>query len=1274
MVRQSDAPASIEFGHFSILPHRRQLLVDGRPISLGGRAFDVLMALIEASGAVVSKDELLSRAWQGRIVEENRLAGEIVALRKALGANRELIRTVPGRGYQFTGEIRLRPRGAGELEVSGAAATVGSSMTQVSAGSSRSDEPPIALSPFQNPTGDPEQRDTAEQELENIARSVRVFDVGSEPVGEAVKDIPQPALVLPDKPSIAVLPCTNMSGDLEQEFFADGITEDIITALSHYPSLFVVARNSCFTYKGRAVDVKQVGCELGVRYVLEGSLRKANNRIRVTAQLVEAETGKHVWAEHYDRDLAEIFALQDEITEAVTTAIAPALAEAEQQRAMRKPPGNLDAWAAYQRGLWHVGKAAAEDNAVAQTFFRRAINLDPNFSGAYVGLAEAQSQATDFHADDLAETLRSVEVLARRAVALDGADAEARSLLAHTLWRRADYEGALSEVGRALAISPNLAYAHGTLGAALIFSGHPREGLAALEKSIRLDPRDPRSAIRLNQRALGLYFSREYQAAVGAAKHAIRSYPDFPNPYRWLAAALGQLGWIEEAKDALHKAMAVAPAAFQSSVHARVPWMRPQDHAHMLEGLREACGADHDLIQTLAGRGYQFTGEVLAHAEGAREQEASGAATMVASSMTPVSSGSSRLDEPSTAVSPFPNMSDDPEQPYFAHHANGHLRAEDPAACVLPVGPSPGGGRSSMSRTRRLAGILAADVAGYSRLMEADEESTLERLKALRRELIDPKIAEHHGRIVKTSGDGLLVEFASVVDALRCAIEVQAALADRNAPLPPDRRIEFRMGIHQGDIVVENGDIFGDGVNIAARLEGLAEPGGICVTARVQEDASGRLGVAFEDMGEQALKNITRPVRAYRLVAGRSTFARSGSGLALPDKPSIAVLPFENMSDDPGQEYFADGMVEEIITALSRIRWLFVVARNSSFVYKGQSPDVKRVGRELGVRYVLEGSVRKAGGRVRITAQLIDAVNGAHLWADHFDGSLKDVFDLQDKVALSVAGVIEPTLQAAETARSADRPTNDLTAYDLYLRAYAMALSSSARYAEALRLLESAINRDPNYGPALAWAAFCCHRLLLDGRSEDPAADRLKGTAFARRAVEVAGDDPAILANAAYTLGYLGEDIGAMMALADRALALNPSFARGWFVSGVLRLYAGQPDIAIEHAEASLRLSPRARVGWALLTIGAAHFYARRFDEAVPKLLLAIQEDPSLPNPYRYLAACYAHMGRLDEARAAIRRLRAITGVVIPDLTYLRNAEHRAFYLAGLRLAAGEAA
>ncbi len=344
---------------------------------------------------------------------------------------------------------------------------------------------------------------------------------------------------------------------------------------------------------------------------------------------------------------------------------------------------------------------------------------------------------------------------------------------------------------------------------------------------------------------------------------------------------------------------------------------------------------------------------------------------------------------------------------------------------------------------RRLAAILAADVAGYSRLIGADEGGTLERLKALRRELLDPKIAEHHGRLVKTTGDGLLVEFGSVVDALRCAVEVQREMAGRNAGVPPDNRIELRIGINVGDIVVEDGDIFGDGVNVAARLEALAEPGGICVSARVQEDAAGKLDLAFEDIGEQQLKNIARPVRVYRVRSprrrspGGRDARRSAVAAALPDKPSIAVLPFANMSGDPEQEYFVDGMVEEIITALSRIRWLFVIARNSSFTYKGQAVDVKEVARELGVRYVLEGSVRKAGQRVRITGQLIDAVTGTHLWADRFDGSLEDVFELQDKVAISVAGVIEPALQAAETARSAGRPTNDLTAYDLYLRALA---------------------------------------------------------------------------------------------------------------------------------------------------------------------------------------------------------------------------------------------
>jgi pentatricopeptide repeat protein len=574
---------------------------------------------------------------------------------------------------------------------------------------------------------------------------------------------------------------------------------------------------------------------------------------------------------------------------------------------------------------------------------------------------------------------------------------------------------------------------------------------------------------------------------------------------------------------------------------------------------------------------------------------------------------------------------------------------------------------------RKLSAIFAADVEGYSRLMGRDEVGTLRTLTAYR-VIIDRLIASHRGRIFNTAGDSVVADFASAVDAVQCAVAVQDAIAKENTDRPVAEQMRFRIGLHVGDIIVQGDNLFGDGVNIAARLEALAEPGGICVSGTVRDQIGTKLPLSFADLGEQQVKNIAQPIRAYRVRGETSPTVTPvvGSSLPLPEKPSIAVLPFANMSGDPEQEYFADGMVEEIITALSRIRWLFVIARNSSFTYKGQAIDVKQVGRELGVRYVLEGSVRKAGNRVRITGQLIDATNGAHLWADRFDGSLGDVFELQDKVAVSVAGVIEPTLQAAETARSANRPTNDLTAYDLYLRAYALVWSSARYVAEALRLLEQAIERDPYYGPALAWAAICCHRLCVAGLGTDPEADRRKAAEFARRALEVASDDPGVLANAAFSLAYFGEEIGTMIGLLDRAVVLNPSSARAWHLSGNVRLYAGQPDIAIQHVETALSLSPRARVGSSLAVIGQAHFFNRRFGEAVPKLLLAIQDDPSYPHPYRCLAACYAHMGRLDEARAIVNRMREITPAVVTDVGYLRNTEHRELFLSGLRLAAGE--
>jgi adenylate cyclase len=497
------------------------------PVALGARAVNLLSLLIERRGELVSKDALLKAVWPGRVVEEANLNVQVAKLRHILDQDRKegsCIQTVAGRGYCFVGTVR-------QPEPETHSAT-----------------PPITVPSIQ----------------------------GS-----------RAHLALPDRPSIAVLPFTNMSSDLEQEYFADGIAEDIITALSRYPSLFVIARSSCFTYKGRTVEVKQVGRELGVRYVLEGSLRRAGDRIRITAQLVEAETGNHLWAERYDRNLADIFSVQDEITEAVTIAIAPAIAGAELRRAMRRPPESLDAWAAYQRGLWHLSRATPNDNSLAEKFFQQAIDLDPNFSGGYQGLAFARNQ-TGNSWRGLLDGLNAIEALARRAVALDPANAEARSCLGMALYKRADYEGALAEIEDALVTSPNLAIAHGVFGAILAFSGYPKRGIAALERNVRLDPRDPQLAVRLNQIALARYFSREYANAVEVAKRTIRSYPDYPHIHRWLAAALGQLGRADEAREALEKAISTAPGAFDMFVRHRVPWMRPEDHAHMLAGLYKA--------------------------------------------------------------------------------------------------------------------------------------------------------------------------------------------------------------------------------------------------------------------------------------------------------------------------------------------------------------------------------------------------------------------------------------------------------------------------------------------------------------------------------------------------------------------------------------------------------------------------------------------------------------------------------------------------------------
>ena len=541
---------------------------------------------------------------------------------------------------------------------------------------------------------------------------------------------------------------------------------------------------------------------------------------------------------------------------------------------------------------------------------------------------------------------------------------------------------------------------------------------------------------------------------------------------------------------------------------------------------------------------------------------------------------------------------------------------------------------------RRLAAILAADVAGYSRLIGADEEGTLARLRAIRRELVDPKIGEHRGRIVKTTGDGLLIEFASVVDALRCAVEVQQAMRQKNADILPPERIEFRIGIHQGDIVVEDGDIFGDGVNVAARLEGISEPGGICVSARVQEDAAGRVNVEFEDIGEPELKNITRRVRAYRIHVTDSAPTTLGSlpnVLEIQNKPSIAVFPFQNMSGDPDQEYFADGMVEDIITALSRFRSLFVIARNTSSTYKGKAIDIKQVGRELGVRYVLEGSVRRAGGRVRITGQLIDTETGAHLWADKIDGTLEDVFELQDRVASSVVGAIAPAVELAESERAKRKPPANLDSYDLYLRGSAAVWAGHLR--EAITYFKRAIEKDPELAPAYGLCAGAY--VVLQAYTGVPISreEQAEAVRFANLAATLGTDDALTLVRAAQALAKFDQQYERALAMSDRAVGLNPSFASIWLIHGWVNHLSSRHQESINSFSRVLQfpeLDP-ARIG-AYSGIAYGSFYLRRYDEGCAWAEKALQKYENT----LYLIPLVANAiraGRTDEARGAVVRL-----------------------------------
>ena len=552
---------------------------------------------------------------------------------------------------------------------------------------------------------------------------------------------------------------------------------------------------------------------------------------------------------------------------------------------------------------------------------------------------------------------------------------------------------------------------------------------------------------------------------------------------------------------------------------------------------------------------------------------------------------------------------------------------------------------------RRLIAIFAADVDGYSRLMGADEVGTLRDLTQ-RRDVLDGLITSRRGRIANTAGDSVLAEFGSAVDAVQCAVEAQAALSQANVGLSPDRHINFRIGVHVGDVMIKGGDLFGDGVNIAARLQTLASAGGVCLSGVAYDQVRKILPFAFADLGAQQVKNIDETVRAFALVAERAAVvtasAKAPAPLALPDKPSIAVLPFDNMSAEAGQDYLADGIVEAITAALSCIRSFFVIARSSAFTYKGRATNARDIGKELGVAYLLEGSVQKAGNRLRIIVQLIETEGGAHVWSSRFDGAIEDFFDLEDRITEQVAGALQPSIRIAEIERSRRKRPQDLGSYDFTMRAmphvWALEKEESAK---ALELLEKALAIDPKYPLALSLAGWCHAQRAVYNWVDDIAGSQVKARSLAERAAEMSSDDPIILAVLG-TVHTFVRSYGTARVLLERAVALDPNGAWAWTRLGWLETYTDQPQKAIGHFERALRLSPIDPMNFNnYVGIGSAHIVAQEYDEAAAFYRRALEERPNASWIYRNLASSLSGAGRVEEAKQAFAELMCR----YPDLT-----------------------
>jgi adenylate cyclase len=544
---------------------------------------------------------------------------------------------------------------------------------------------------------------------------------------------------------------------------------------------------------------------------------------------------------------------------------------------------------------------------------------------------------------------------------------------------------------------------------------------------------------------------------------------------------------------------------------------------------------------------------------------------------------------------------------------------------------------------RRLAAILSADVVGYARLMQADEAGTLARLKNLRKEVVESKITEHGGRLVKLMGDGALVEFPSVVDAVQSAVEIQDAMRSSNADTPEDQHVEFRIGINVGDIIVDGDDIYGDGVNIAARIEALCPAGGVCLSGKAHEEVHGKVGLAFEDMGEQSLKNIAKPVRVYALTDSGDKVSEASPALPLPSKPSIAVLPFTNMSGDPEQDYFSDGIADDIITGLSRFRDLFVISRNSSFRFRGDAVNIKDVGRELGVRYVLEGGVRKAGSRVRITAQLIEAETDRHLWAEKYDGDLADIFDLQDEITANVVGAIQPGIFAAEIERAIRKRADNLDAHDLLLRGWSAFFQLTKEGLSNAQIeAQTALEVDPGYAHANTLLAWANYMEFLFGWSDDPGRSLEQAQKAAEAAISCDGGDASpypVLA----VCRVFKRQFGQAQVDADSAIALNPNLAHGYWMRACVNAFVGEGEKGLEDIRMAMRLSPRDPFRFGFLNILViCHLALRNHEAAVQAASELITLRPDYVFGHANMALCCGHLGRTEQAKHAIGECRRL--------------------------------